>query len=312
MHVLRPGSKGPEVTKLQLGLAKLGYNTGAADGIYGGKTEDAVENFQEVYSLYSDGIFGRASARVYNEKVAELDVTLVVTLETPRSQETPATGKKLKFVSVDADILGSNGYQSMTMREDAAVRYNALREECLALGGGITTAGSVRKLSAGGGSAQSATSLHYLGIAWDLALGSGMQSLANPYIIVNEGDRNWRVWMQCDDGKVPAVTLQATLCTTQNKKTVLTTREVSGPYIDFTSLAAKYGFKPIRGRKKFFSGGSYSSAEWWHFQCNDLLTPGVSTFGTELLRSYDEKTIQANFCGDWADASNDVWKENWF
>ena len=309
MHIFKPGSRGPDVTKIQLGLASIGFPSGKADGIYGDKTEDAVEEFQDTFGLYSDGVFGPATARIYNEKVAE---EFHVALAKPAPLSIESVTKKLKFKQVPADTLNSNGFSTMTMREDAAVRYLALREECLALGGGITTAGSVRALSAGGGSSQSATSLHYLGIAWDLALGSGMQSLANPYIIVNEGDRNWRVWMRCADGAVPTVTLQATLCTTQNKKTHLTVREVSGPYVDFTALAAKYGFKPIRGRKKFFTGGSYSGAEWWHFQCNELLTPQVSTFGAELLRSYNLQTIQREFCGDWAAARDDVWKENWF
>lgn len=309
MRILKPGSKGPGVEKLQKGLTSLGFSCGKPDGIYGDKTEDAVEAFQEMFSLYADGIFGRASAAVYNEKV---DEEFRVELEVPIPEAISTSVKRLKFKRVPADTMNSNGFSSMTMREDAAVRYLALREECLALGGGITTAGSVRDLSAGGGAAQSATSLHYLGIAWDLALGSGMQSLANPFIIVNEGDRNWRVWMRCADGAVPTVTLQATLCTTQNKRTHLSEREVSGPYVDFTSLAAKYGFRPIRGKKKFFTGGSYSGAEWWHFQCNDLLVPHVSTFGAELLKSYDIQTIQREFCGNWADAHHAVWKETWF
>ena len=56
---LRRGSKGADVTKLQTALNAQGYDCGAADGIFGAKTEAAVRNFQRDHSLTVDGIAGR-------------------------------------------------------------------------------------------------------------------------------------------------------------------------------------------------------------------------------------------------------------
>lgn len=56
---LRRGSKGADVTKLQIALNALGYDCGTADGIFGAKTEAAVRNFQRDHSLTVDGIAGR-------------------------------------------------------------------------------------------------------------------------------------------------------------------------------------------------------------------------------------------------------------
>lgn len=58
---LRRGSKGAEVTRLQTALNAQGYDCGAADGIFGAKTETAVRNFQRDHSLTVDGIAGKAT-----------------------------------------------------------------------------------------------------------------------------------------------------------------------------------------------------------------------------------------------------------
>ena len=56
---LRRGSKGADVTKLQTALNALGYDCGAADGIFGVKTEAAVRRFQRAQQLAVDGVAGR-------------------------------------------------------------------------------------------------------------------------------------------------------------------------------------------------------------------------------------------------------------
>lgn len=58
---LRRGSRGSEVTKLQTALNALGYDCGAADGIFGAKTEAAVRAFQQANGLTVDGIAGKAT-----------------------------------------------------------------------------------------------------------------------------------------------------------------------------------------------------------------------------------------------------------
>ena len=52
------GSKGPEVTYLQLRLQVLKYDVGLADGDFGKKTLEAVKKFQIDHKLTPDGIVG--------------------------------------------------------------------------------------------------------------------------------------------------------------------------------------------------------------------------------------------------------------
>ncbi|WP_414586988.1 peptidoglycan-binding domain-containing protein [Scytonema sp. PCC 10023] len=56
--VLKEGSRGAEVTKLQEGLKKLNFYSGIVDGVFGAKTKEAVINFQISQQLVADGIFG--------------------------------------------------------------------------------------------------------------------------------------------------------------------------------------------------------------------------------------------------------------
>lgn len=69
--VLRKGSKGQAVVKLQEMLNELGFNCGTADGSYGAKTQAAVKAFQEKYSLYADGIYGKATAAMMEDVYAK-------------------------------------------------------------------------------------------------------------------------------------------------------------------------------------------------------------------------------------------------
>ncbi|NLI92724.1 MAG: hydrolase [Peptococcaceae bacterium] len=60
--LLKLGSTGPDVVQLQTELNYLGYNVGAADGIFGTKTQAGVINFQTAKSLKADGIVGPITA----------------------------------------------------------------------------------------------------------------------------------------------------------------------------------------------------------------------------------------------------------
>ena len=59
MFLLRLGSRGSDVIRLQTALNALGYDCGAADGIFGVKTEAAVRRFQRAQQLAVDGVAGR-------------------------------------------------------------------------------------------------------------------------------------------------------------------------------------------------------------------------------------------------------------
>lgn len=283
--VLKRGSKGDDVLKLQKGLASLGYNVGTPDGVFGQKTEDAVEDFQDSADLTSDGVFGKGSMAAYNAKVKpEFQFAVTVPADPP---DLPAD-KKNKWVSVPCHVAGG-GFSSTTLRDDAAASFKKMYDEVTALGGKLSSAGGKRPLSAGGGKAQSKTSMHYLGRAHDMSLGAGMQDPTKDSAVcvrVGPDSRKWIVWLRTENPAVPEVTLQGVKCSTVNGKTVLTTVPVKGRFFNFTELAAKHGWTGIGGRKFFFQGGTYSGAEWWHLQWEQGLVKGQTTFGSELLRLY--------------------------
>ena len=59
-NILQRGIKSDEVASLQARLIELGYLTGAADGSFGQKTEDAIRKAQEAFGLEVTGIADNA------------------------------------------------------------------------------------------------------------------------------------------------------------------------------------------------------------------------------------------------------------
>ena len=59
--MLKTGSSGDEVKKLQKRLAASGFDAGTADGVFGPKTEAALKAFQESAGIAADGIAGPAT-----------------------------------------------------------------------------------------------------------------------------------------------------------------------------------------------------------------------------------------------------------
>src|SRR6059036_453772 len=64
MPILKQGSSGPDVTKLQQKLKDLGFDPNGVDGNFGPGTRDAVIAFQQSKGLQADGIAGPATQRV--------------------------------------------------------------------------------------------------------------------------------------------------------------------------------------------------------------------------------------------------------
>ena len=58
---------GDDVFALQDRLTELGYDAGRPDGLFGGRTEKALRNFQRDYGLVIDGICGPATVRALRQ-----------------------------------------------------------------------------------------------------------------------------------------------------------------------------------------------------------------------------------------------------
>jgi hypothetical protein len=271
MMLLKKGSQGELVKSLQEILNQLGYYSGRIDGDFGPKTEKSVMAFQEEFSLYTDGIVGDITwGRLRQALEIEIDEQTIPSL--------PQTNR-MQWVRVPADKY-RDGYDRFFLREDAAAAYMKVREKVVAAGGVLTSSGARRSLDAHVSASRSATSFHYTGLALDLYVGSGMENTSrDPYIVVPEGDRYWRVFVKAEGGK--SMELDAVTYGSRKKA-----RKVSGKFLDLTALFDAEGFKRIRARPSFFSGGTWLGAEWWHFQYEKGLEGGVSTFGQELLKVY--------------------------
>lgn len=64
LPILKPGMRGPAVTRLQERLQATGFLKAEPDGVFGSQTEAAVKAAQERYRLSPDGIVGPATWKV--------------------------------------------------------------------------------------------------------------------------------------------------------------------------------------------------------------------------------------------------------
>ena len=137
-----------------------------------------------------------------------------------------------------------------------------------------------------------------------MAFDSGMNNPKKEMFVIEEtGDREWNVW--CRTSKESVDTREILGYTYNNTKV-----KVEDRFFSFTDLAKKHGFHPIKSRRSFKRGGSYLGAEWWHFQYEKALEPGVSTFGGELLKIYT--LAECKKFGPWETVKHCVWQESWW
>lgn len=295
--LVKHGERGENVRSVQEALQQLGYRPGPIDGIYGDKTEAAVVLFQEDHSLYADGIVGPNTWSALNRSLA-----IMVDEQTQPINDNGAQHKLMEWVRVPADQYG-DGFDRFFLRGDAAEAYMRVWERVIEAGGKLTSSGARRSLDAPVGASRSATSFHYTGRALDLFIWSGMKNRnRDPYVVTPDGDRYWRVFARADGGEqreLNAVTYGSRI----------EGKPVSGKFVDLTALFENEGFKRIRARSAFFSGGSKLAAEWWHFQYETGLEPGVSTFGDELRKVYLEDQLLGT--APW-DYKNRVFGIDWF
>ncbi|MCP3689244.1 MAG: peptidoglycan-binding protein [Gammaproteobacteria bacterium] len=295
--LLEINTQGEDVRTIQETLQQLGFHPGPIDGIFGDKTENAVIQFQDESNLYSDGIVGQTTWKALHN-------ALKIHLE-EQVQPVIADGhhaEKMEWVRVPADSY-RDGYDRFFLREDAAVAYTKVREVVVEAGGKLTSSGARRSLNANVSASRSATSFHYTGRALDLFVGSGMENRArDPFVVSSDGDRYWRVFARAEGGD--PMEIEAVTYGSRNRG-----KTISGKFLDLTELFGKEGFQRIRARRSFFKGGTWLGAEWWHFQYENDLEPGISTFGNELLKVYSEDQIKDT--PPWQ-CKDRIFGKNWF
>ncbi|MBW4666427.1 MAG: peptidoglycan-binding protein [Cyanomargarita calcarea GSE-NOS-MK-12-04C] len=94
--VLKEGSKGAEVTKLQEDLKKLNFYSGIVDGTFGAKTKEAVINFQKSQQLVADGIVGEKTWSKLNAALSNprFDFRIINVQEFIKNNRIKATNPK--------------------------------------------------------------------------------------------------------------------------------------------------------------------------------------------------------------------------
>lgn len=313
--MLERGSKGDIVRSLQQmlnylhfegrkGSATSDYKRLDEDGIFGSDTEDAVLAFQFDNGLYVDGRVGPVTLAALERQFGSRNLEL-------NSPITTGSTDKLTIETGPADAFGE-GYSRVRLRSDVMVDYRKVYDEVHRCGGLLTSSGGIRDLKASVGPNRSATSFHYSGRALDLFIWSGMKDpKTDPYVAQRLGDRRYRVFARCSKEKAVAGALPQKIeipdVVTYSKRTKGVT--VEGHFLDLTGLFDKFGFKPIRARVAFeASNGDALGAEWWHFQWEKGLIPGVSTFGAELAKLYTMDILASSTPWKYKDY---VFKQNW-
>jgi hypothetical protein len=322
--MLQRGDKGDAVRAVQEMLAFLGYRgerkRGSGfepaevvpDGAFGAITETAVLAFQADRGLYADGRVGEitlaALRDAYGARHAELALPGPLT---PPAAAGNAPGGLLPWERCEADKWGE-GYAGGWLRADTAAAYRRVLAEARRQGAILTSSGMRRELNEPVGPSRSATSMHYTGRAIDLFIYSGMQDPArDPYVCERIAERRYRVWARCSTaggakpGQLPPEVSVANVVTAARRTTGVT---VTGRFLDLTALFAQHGFRSIRARADFEGGGSYLGAEWWHFQWEEGLVAGASTFGSDLLRAYPRHVLDPT--PPWRFRDH-VWQVNW-
>ncbi len=108
--VLRSGSEGEEVTKLQTRLQELGYYTSTVDGQFGPGTKNAVILFQAQHGLDADGIVGEDTREVLYSNLAHSVVLTPTPAPQPTAQGDPGYTTDGMPILVNREILLSESY----------------------------------------------------------------------------------------------------------------------------------------------------------------------------------------------------------
>lgn len=226
----------------------------------------------------------------------------------------PFYGAKPKL-GIEKIVVDPFSIPHIRLRSDAAALCREIKSAMDDVGARLTSDGGIRSLDDGANAHRSAKSMHYPGLAFDVAIQSGFwKPDTDPFVVVkNTSDSPyWVVYARAQGGS--EMTLQATYGSGGWDKLKVQTKTVKGKFINFTELCRAHGFYPIGPRPLFLQpkDKQYLSSEWWHFQANDLLTPKISQFGIELLRleGVTESRIQDENEAAWENRLS-IFGSNW-
>ncbi|MFN8021207.1 MAG: peptidoglycan-binding protein [Acidimicrobiales bacterium] len=95
-----PNLRGDDVGELQASLARLGFDAGRVDGIFGPKTARALEDFQSNCGLPADGVCGTETVRVLRRVIGQTGQGpgISAVRERERLREAPASLASLRIV----------------------------------------------------------------------------------------------------------------------------------------------------------------------------------------------------------------------
>lgn len=99
-RTLRLWMEGTDVQAVQRGLQEIGYSLGRTDGVYGPRTQDAIERFQQACALEVDGLVGEAT------RAALAEAGVQIPMFDPIEMTFPAGfSRKLSLGMEGADVL---------------------------------------------------------------------------------------------------------------------------------------------------------------------------------------------------------------
>ncbi len=271
--------------------------------------EDWVHAFQKFSGLYADGDAKSCTTDAWYRVCAEVEDAV----DTTPLIETPTPTYEVVSVKACPKWTGKvDGLGSWRMRNDMAERFERFVLGIHTLGGCVGSAGGMRRLNAQVTANRSRTSMHYPGLAADLATNMGMRKPKNkkmpPFVCVSDGKRTFTVLARITSSE-PTSKMANVLGVTKKDIAVVENpvgviyrrgkgpidyKKFTGRYLNVTKVLKALGFDRIPARSSFFAGKSYGAAEWWHFSYTDPLVVGKSTFGGELLKIYSQEKVEAS------------------
>ena len=255
-------------------------------------TLHGILNFQRDMGLTPDGKVGPKTMNAFGAY----------------SDNVPKIGTKRVTFDLDEKLIPIS-YDSIRVRSNILESIGSVCTCMNVSGAQMTTSGGLRRIGANIKVGRSATSLHYVGRAFDLGAYTMLVDPDNdPFVAVRENDK-FRIWARAEYGA--NVTLDATYVVGGRRKKdgKYKRKMVSGKFIDFTELAQSNGWSPIRPQvsARSTSGFKFAQVEAWHFQFEGGLEN--RRFGEELLELYDYDFLKTT--NIWKKHAHKMWRARW-